>query len=154
MLSNTGIKKYSKRNSNYPKNRKSATGRKCYPWVKYPEGRTAKILICLIGDEISGETLSYEGNYSEQGVTDDLLYSRLQYKFPVFFDCYRIKTGNELTSHTIYERYHKMTHKETRAKEHPSNDPKLHPLVKKVEELYKRKGPISFLDAVEAGSYE
>jgi len=147
---------FRKRKYSRKKSRKGPT----FKWVRTPIGRTAKILIGLIGDQLTHRSSILTRKFSEQGANPPHLYGeliRILPWFPAYFLC---SAGYDLTPKIVYDRYHKMCYKNGPAgeggKPAVSGEHYLHcrflrPRVPTIEKIFRSGRPITIDEALDAG---
>lgn len=145
------------RTVNYPKNRKSRSG-KCFWYTRDPIGRYIKTAIGIYGDTVSGMSVEIERNFKAQGVGSDSIFHFVTTTFPEFPAYYYEIRGLVLTKQGAGDRYHKQYYdndaprelRGRRSKEHYLHDPKLRGLVPTVDARLKQGGTISLAEILKA----
>jgi len=156
MKNNIANKEGFKPNFNYPKNRKSRSG-KNFIWTKDPIGRFIKTSIGIWGDDQCGMSVEMERNFYAQGVGAKAIYHFVISRFIGFNFYYEEIRGAQLTEGIVGDRYHKQYYDNNapqelrgrRSAEHYLFDPKLRSLVPAVNKRLKIGTPISLDEVIE-----
>lgn len=147
---------------NYRRKQNSGTvgangqGKRMFPWVNTPEGRVAKTLIGMLGEDFyTKDQMSIAREFAAQQV----IFDRFTSLMPWFGDLYYSITGKGLTRKIVWDRLHKQyyTHTDDGGKpgyspEHYSNDERLRPYADRVFTLKQKGMPITREQAIQAGS--
>ena len=105
MLKNEDIKEGFKNNPYHRE--KSRTG-KVFSWVGCPEGRVAKTIIGIIGDNQAPRSVVITRAFAKSGATKERLYEGLHLICPWISDVYLASRGVPLKPEIVSDRYYNM----------------------------------------------
>lgn len=124
-----------------------------FPWKSLGYGRFTLCIISLIAGERVKEGDAHSRQFKDTGLTDKWLYDRLVMLLPWLPGMYLRRRGEPLTPAVVYHRWHKMvyntkhgptnSHSVNKSWDHPTNHPKLIPVVTPAEREYKLGGVIT-----------
>jgi hypothetical protein len=133
-----------------------------YQWRASPVGRTAIILIGMIGDSLVERSGSLTRDFAKQGASQIALWTKFVALCPNFPKFYEDDRGHEypLTPRIVGHRYHKMYYDHDGppgtgrpgTSEHYMNNPRLRPYVPAVDVLFRRGKPLTIEEMRKAGS--
>lgn len=154
----------------YPENRKTAEGKRDYPWKQLLEGQIALTLLWSIAKHHVGDETVFEhhGSFARHGITKEFLLSQLRLLFPKFEAMYLEWFGEPLDPEKLVQRHHKMYHKQNgttkaerlgRSTEHPRQNEALQPWIDLTEKAVFDHKPIdmnsdAFVDYVKKKAEE